>query len=93
MQWMVLLVCLVAGLALHGRNHQRVHFDVYVSAFDLPLSVLLIGALGAGVMLGLAAVLPGLLRQRLRLRRVEAELRRLASSPPSTQPGEAARDP
>lgn len=86
MQWVVVLACLVLGLALHGRNHQSVHFDFYLGTLDLPLSVLLVGALGIGMALGLLAALPGLLRQRWRLRRAEAELRQLAK-PGDDKPG------
>ena len=82
MQWLMVLACLVLGLALHGRNHQSVHFDFYLGSLDVPLSVLLVGALAAGVALGCLALLPQLLRQRLRLRRAEAGLRRLASPRP-----------
>ena len=94
MQWLVVMACLVLGLALHGRNHQPVHFDFYLGTLDLPLSVLLVGALGAGMALALLALLPQLLRQRLRLRRAEAGLRRVAipgegKPPPATASGGA----
>ena len=85
MQWVVVLACLVLGLGLHGRNHQQVHFDYYLGTIDLPLSVLLVSALGIGMGLGLLGLLPHLLRQRLRLRRVEAGLRGL-SKPGEIQP-------
>ena len=79
MQWFVVVACLVLGLALHGRNHASIHFDYYLGSLDAPLSVVLFGALALGAFLALLAVLPGVLQQRLRLRRAEAGLRRLAT--------------
>ena len=84
MQWMVVLGCLLIGLAMHGRNHQIVHFDYYLGMLDVPLSVLMVGGLVVGALLALLASLPVILRQRYRLRRTEAELRKLAT--PSSRP-------
>ena len=91
MQWMVVLGCLLIGLAMHGRNHQIVHFDYFLGSLDLPLSVLLVGGLVVGALLGLVVSFPLILRQRYRLRRTEAELRRLATPSPRTKPEEPAR--
>lgn len=89
---MVVLVCLVGGLALHGRNHQAVRFDFYLGTLQLPLSVLLVGALGIGAILGLLALLPQFLRQRFRLRRTEGELRKLATPRAGSSSTDASRE-
>jgi len=63
------LVALIAGLAFHSRNHQTVALDFYIGRADLPLSWIVVAALAIGAALGMLALLPGLLRGRIRTRR------------------------
>ena len=63
------LVALIAGLVFHSRNHQPVPLDFYIARVELPLSWIVVAALGVGAVLGMLALLPGLLRGRIRTRR------------------------
>ena len=86
-QALIVILCVTAGLLLHGRNYQPVPFDYYVGVLQWPLSLLLVASLGVGVLLALLAGLPGRWRLRRRLRRAEIELARLAALP--AKPSEA----
>ena len=61
-------VALIAGLAFHSRNHQPVPLDFYIARIDLPLSWVVVAALAVGAALGMLAMVPGLLRGRIRAR-------------------------
>ena len=81
----VALLFALLGLALHARNHSPVTFDFYAGATELPLSLLLVAALGLGVALGALAMLPGRWRLARRIYRLERERRTLTSTPPAAK--------
>lgn len=64
----VALVVLLAGVGLHLRNHQPVTLDLYLVRVELPLSVLLVGAFAAGVLLAAIPLAARIATLRLRLR-------------------------
>ena len=68
----ILLPVIAGGAALASLNAEQVRFDYYFGAIDVPLSFLLVGSLGAGVLLGVLASLTlalGARRESARLRR------------------------
>ncbi|RMG28012.1 MAG: LapA family protein [Gammaproteobacteria bacterium] len=58
------------GLAFAVYNAQTVHLDYVLGAVDLPLSVALLGALTAGVALGILACLGRILHLRHEIARL-----------------------
>lgn len=81
------LLVILLGLAFHVRNRAPVSLDFYFGTVALPLSWALVAALALGVVLGLLAAWPALLRGRRanrRLARQQAVLRQelAASHPP-----------
>jgi len=80
----IVLLCLVTGLALHLRNQTPVTLDLYLAAWTLPLSLLLVLVLTLGALLGALAMLPGRWRLGRRLHGVERELRQQARGTPAT---------
>lgn len=76
---LLLLVLVVTGLFLGGRNAQPVVLDYYAGTIELTLSVALVMALLAGILLGAAAVwLGSVIRLQARVRRLR---RQVESSP------------
>lgn len=59
---------LVAGVGLHLRNHQPVALDLYLLRIELPLSVLLVGAFAAGVVVAAIPLTVRIAALRLKLR-------------------------
>ncbi len=89
----VFVVVLVTGLLLFTRNNQVIFFDFLVGKVDLPLSLLLLGALCLGAALGMLSMLSVLLRlrqQKSRLQRqaqlAEKEINNLRVLPLRDQP-------
>ena len=80
------LVALVAGLAFHSRNHQPVPLDFYIGRVDLPLSWIVVAALAIGAALGMLAMLPGILRHKIRARRPSSAPPVAAVTPGSPAP-------
>ena len=75
----LLLVVLAVGLFLGGRNAQPVTLDYYFGSLELSLSVALILAMLAGILLGAAVVYFGtVLKLQVRNRRLRQELNRQA---------------
>lgn len=60
----VLFVLLVifTGLAVHLRNDQTVTFDYYLGTLDLPFSICLLIAVSLGILFGILATVPIILR-------------------------------
>jgi uncharacterized integral membrane protein len=81
---LVALAAAVAGLAFHSRNHQPVWLDLYLTRLEVPFSLTVVGALIIGALLGVLAMMPALLRSRLRAPR---------PSPEAPAPGNAVRPP
>ena len=74
---------LVAGIGLHLRNHQPVTLDLYLLRVELPLSVLLVGAFTAGVVVAAIPLAARIAALRLRLR-LKARRERPAEGAPAT---------
>jgi len=73
----LLLVVLAVGLFLGGRNAQPVTLDYYFGSFELSLSVALVLAILAGILLGAGVVYFGtVVRLQMRNRRLRRELSR-----------------
>ena len=62
-----------AGLAFHARNHQAVAFDLFFVRDELELSVVVVGALALGCLLGALAMLSVVLGLKGRLRRAHRQ--------------------
>ena len=67
------IIILIAGLVFFVKNSQEQEFNYVVGSVTLPLSLLILLSLLAGVLLGLLAVTPALLRQRRRIARLEKQ--------------------
>ena len=67
------IIILIAGLVFFVKNSQELEFNYVVGSVTLPLSLLILLSLLAGVLLGLLAVTPALLRQRRRIARLEKQ--------------------
>ncbi|MCB1858330.1 MAG: LapA family protein [Gammaproteobacteria bacterium] len=69
---LLFLLVMLVGAAFAVMNAEQVHLDYYFGAAEIPLSVILLGALCAGAFLGIMAslsVLAGLKRENAALRR------------------------
>ena len=85
---LLFIIVLFAALAVHLRNDQLVPFNYYLGTIDLPFSLFIVIALCIGTVLGMAAVIPSVLRlerekSRLmsRIRLTEKELETLRIIP------------
>ncbi|MEW6164972.1 MAG: LapA family protein [Pseudomonadota bacterium] len=76
----ILFVALL-GLAIKNSNEVELRF-FFDAAWQAPLSLVILISLACGVVLGLLALLPRLIRQR----RAIAKLRRAARSSTNTEP-------
>ncbi len=74
-RFMVVLVIILAGLAIHLRNDQPVLFDYYLGHLELPFSLFLIIGICSGVVLGILAGLPLLLRMKRQRDRLASRIR------------------
>jgi len=68
-------VVFLAGLAFYMRNDQRVVFDYFLGAEELPFTVWLLIALSIGVLLGWLAMVPVILSQRRQKSRLLRQLK------------------
>lgn len=68
------LLVTLAGVALAVMNAEPVNLNYYFGSRELPLSVLLVGAVFVGAILGMVAGLGGMMR----VKRENADLRRQA---------------
>ncbi len=55
---LTLIIVIIAGLALHLRNNQPVVLDYYLNTQELSLSLVIVGAVFFGALLGILASLP-----------------------------------
>lgn len=69
-----IFIIMVIGAALAVMNAESVQLNYYFGSIQLPLSVILVGAIAAGSVLGLLAALGGFFR----LKKQNVELRRQA---------------
>ena len=67
------IIILIAGLVFFVKNSQELEFNYVVGSVTLPLSLLILLSLLAGVILGLLAVTPVLFRHRRRIARLEKQ--------------------
>ena len=68
------VIVLVAGLAFFVKNSKEVEFNYIIGTITLPLSLLILLSLVAGVILGLLSVTTLLLRQRRRIARLQQQV-------------------
>ena len=66
---------LLFGLAFHIRNHQLVTLNYYVSEVQLSFSVIILIAISIGVLLGILASVPIIIRTRQRNSRLEKKIK------------------
>lgn len=72
---LILLILVLAGLFLGGRNAQPVVVDYYFGVLELTLAVAMVLSLIAGIALGALAVwLGAVIRLQVRVRRLRKEL-------------------
>jgi putative membrane protein len=69
------IVVLIAGLLFFVKNNQPVEFNYIAGVKELPVSILLLSSLCAGVLLGLAASVPVILRLKQQKSRLEKQIR------------------
>ncbi len=75
MKLSLVFIVFLIGLAFHLRNDQFVQFNYYLGSFDLPLSFMMVLALGCGALLGVLACMPLVIR----LKRENMKLSKQAS--------------
>jgi len=61
-RFVVVMIVVISGLAVHLRNDQPVVFDYYLGNFELPFSLFLIVALCCGVLIGIVTLFPLIVR-------------------------------
>jgi len=61
------IIVLIAGIAFFLMNSQQLEFNYVIGTITLPLSLLFLLSLCAGVILGMLAMMPLVLRQRRRM--------------------------
>ena len=69
------IIVLIAGLVFFLKNSQELKFNYVIGTISLPLSLLILLVLLAGVILGWLSMLPLLLRQRRRIGKLEKQAR------------------
>jgi len=69
-RFLILGLVALLGFSFALLNAQQVHIDYYVGTRDLPLSLLLVVAFVAGILLGLCLILPSNWRLKFELRRL-----------------------
>ena len=69
------IIVLIAGLVFFLKNSQELEFNYAIGTISLPLSLLILLVLLAGVILGWLSMLPLLLRQRRRIGKLEKQAR------------------
>ena len=74
-RFIVIILFIVSGLAIHLRNEQPVSFDYYLGMVELPFSLFLIDALIIGTVLGIIGCLPALIRIKKDARALTARIR------------------
>ena len=68
------VIVLIAGLAFFVKNSKEVEFNYIIGTITLPLSLLILLSLVAGVILGLLSVTTLLLRQRRRIAKLQQQV-------------------
>ena len=68
------VIVLIAGIAFFVKNSKEVEFNYIIGTITLPLSLLILLSLVAGVILGLLSVTTLLLRQRRRIARLQQQV-------------------
>lgn len=71
----VFVVVLVTGLLFFIKNNQRIEFNYLLGSVELPVSLVLLLSLCAGVLLGLAASVPVVLRLRRQKLKLQKQIR------------------
>lgn len=71
------LVCLIIGIFVTALNSESVRFDYYISSIDLPLSILLVAILIAGVIVGSIIGFGSILKLRWENRSLKKRLKNL----------------
>lgn len=71
----IFIVVLIAGLLFFVKNNQVMEFNYIAGSKDLPVSFLLFASLCMGVLLGLVASLPVIVRLKQRNTRLEKQIR------------------
>ncbi|WP_423196354.1 MULTISPECIES: LapA family protein [unclassified Cupriavidus] len=95
--WIIRIVLFALLFVLALRNTDDATLQLFFGAvWHAPLILILLAAFGLGIVAGLAAVAPGLMRQRMeaaRLRRALAEARAQMPSPAAERPNPAGPPP
>ncbi len=60
------------GVSFAILNAMPVHFDYYLGTAEVPLSLLMVGALILGAIIGMLTVLPTVVRQKFENRRLRS---------------------
>ncbi len=69
------VVALLFGLLFFVKNYQLLEFDYIIGVIELPLSVLMLISFFAGVLIGISALVPWLLRMKHRQSRLNRQLK------------------
>ena len=70
-----IIVMLLFGLAFHVKNHQLVTLNYYVGEIQLSFSIIIVLAICIGVLLGILASIPIIIRNKQLNSRFEKEIK------------------
>ena len=70
-----IIVMLLFGLAFHVKNHQLVTLNYYVGEIQLSFSIIIVLAICIGVLLGILASIPIIIRNKQLNSRLEKEIK------------------
>lgn len=76
-KFLLILLVIIFGLAVHLRNDQLVAFDFYIGIAELPFSLYLVVSVCLGAIAGIIAALPTLLRLGREKSRLTSKVRLL----------------
>ena len=74
-KFIFIIFILLFGLAIHLKNHQLVTLNYYIGEIQLSFSVIILIAISIGVLLGILASVPIIIRTRQRNSRLEKKIK------------------
>lgn len=75
LSYLILLIIMLVGLTFAALNSNVVSFNYYLGIKDVALSLLLVGAFGGGILLGLLVAIFPWLRTKYENRRLKSRLK------------------
>lgn len=73
LKWLILCIIAILGITFASLNAESVSVNYYVGIGKIPLSILVVGALVLGLLLGWIIMLPSTIRLKMELRRLKRQ--------------------